>query len=80
MPYMGEIVQVTFDVTPKDFLPCDGRLMNISINPALFSLIGTKFGGDGRLNFGLPNYDGSAPRGSRYLICVVGEFPTPPYP
>jgi len=78
MPYTGEIIQVTFDITPGNFLPCDGRLINISINPALFSLIGNKFGGDGSSNFGLPNYDSSAPRGSRYLICIGGDFPTTP--
>ena len=77
MPYIGEIIQATFDSTPPNFLPCDGRLINSSKNPALFSLIGNKFGGDG-VNFGLPNYDSSAPRGSRYLICIAGDFPTNP--
>ena len=39
---------------PKDWVPCDGRLMNIAENQALFSLFGETFGGDGRTTFALP--------------------------
>lgn len=40
---------------PKDFLPCDGRILPIANNQAIFSLIGNTYGGDGRTNFALPN-------------------------
>ena len=75
MHYLGEIVHVGFDFAPRDYLPCDGRILPISQHVALFTLLGDKFGGDGKANFGLPNYNPSAPRGSMYVICVEGIFP-----
>ena len=75
MHYLGEIVQVAFEFAPRDYLPCDGRILSISQRGALFSLLGNRFGGDGKSNFALPNYNPSAPRGSMYVICVEGIFP-----
>jgi microcystin-dependent protein len=60
-PFLGEIRIFAGNFAPSGWALCDGQLMVISQNTALFSLFGTTFGGDGRLNFGLPNLQGSAP-------------------
>jgi microcystin-dependent protein len=53
--YIGQIIMMANYFIPKNFLPCDGRVIPIMNNQTLFSLIGTKYGGDGRTNFALPN-------------------------
>jgi hypothetical protein len=58
-------------------LPADGRTLAVTQNPALFSLIGTTFGGDGVTSFGLPDLRPFAPQGLQYSICVSGTFPSP---
>src|SRR5207245_260420 len=50
-----------FNFAPRGWATCDGQLMPISQNTALFSLLGTFYGGDGKSTFGLPNLQGSAP-------------------
>lgn len=62
----------------KNWMPCKGQLIQISQNSALFSLLGTEFGGDGRNTFALPNLSDKAPQGLQYLICVRGIFPSRP--
>lgn len=57
-PYLGEIRFVGFDYAPVDWAPCDGRLMDIGTYSALYSLLGTTYGGDGQRNFALPNLQG----------------------
>ena len=57
-------------------MPCDGRLLPIVENTALFSLIGTLYGGDGRTTFALPDLRSSAPNGTSYLICTQGVYPS----
>jgi microcystin-dependent protein len=59
--FVGEIRAVAFNFAPKGWALCDGQLMLISQNTALFSLLGTMYGGDGRSTFALPNLQGSAP-------------------
>ena len=54
-PFIGEIRCVGFNWAPKDWELCNGQTMSISQNTALFSLLGTSFGGDGKTNFQLPN-------------------------
>jgi len=61
--YLGEIMLFAGKFVPAGFLPCDGRLLNIREYTALYSLLGTKFGGDGRNTFGLPNLCGIVPVG-----------------
>jgi microcystin-dependent protein len=60
--YLGEIAQFA-GLSPNDnnWLPCDGRLLPINSNQALYAYIGNKFGGDGVNNFGLPNLNGRIP-------------------
>lgn len=59
-PYVGEIRWVAFTFAPQGWAKCDGQLMPISQNQALYSLLGTQFGGDGRTTFALPDLRGRA--------------------
>jgi len=56
--FVGEIRPFPYNFAPYGWALCDGQLMSISQNTALFSLIGTYYGGDGRTTFGLPNLQG----------------------
>jgi len=60
-PFLAEIRIFTGNFAPKGWALCDGQLMPISQNTALFSLLGTTYGGDGKSNFALPNLQGCAP-------------------
>src|SRR5947208_1775067 len=60
-PFVAEIRIFTGNFAPKGWALCDGQLLPISQNTALFSLLGTTYGGDGKSNFALPNLQGSAP-------------------
>lgn len=62
-PFIAEIRMFPFNFAPKGWAWCDGQLLPISQNTALFSLLGTTYGGDGKVNFGLPDLEGSAPLG-----------------
>jgi microcystin-dependent protein len=59
-PFLSEIRIMSFGFPPKGWATCDGQLLPINQNQALFSLLGTTYGGDGRVNFGLPNLQGRA--------------------
>ncbi len=71
-PFLGEIRMWGLNFAPRDWAFCEGALLGISGNQALYSLIGTQFGGDGRTNFGLPDLRGRAP------IHIGGGFPVAP--
>lgn len=60
-PFLSEIRIVSFVFAPKGWALCNGQLLPINQNQALFSLLGTTFGGDGRVNFALPDLRGRAP-------------------
>jgi microcystin-dependent protein len=60
-PFLSEIKIVTFDFAPKNWAQCNGQLMSIQQNAALFSLLGTTYGGNGTTNFALPNMQGRTP-------------------
>ncbi len=60
-PFLSEIRIMSFGFPPKGWALCDGQLLPINQNQALFSLLGTTYGGDGRVNFGLPDLQGRAP-------------------
>ncbi len=66
MSYEGTIgeIRAFAGIVPRNWAPCDGRVMDIKANTALFSLIGFAFGGDGKLTFGLPNLSGSVAMGT----------------
>lgn len=54
-PFIAEIRVLPYNFAPRGWARCDGQLLPISQNTALFSLLGTNFGGDGKVTFGLPN-------------------------
>src|ERR1700688_2149856 len=60
-PFLSEIKIMSFGFPPKGWALCNGQLLPINQNQALFSLLGTTYGGDGRVNFGLPNLQGMTP-------------------
>jgi microcystin-dependent protein len=73
-PFLAEIRLFSFVFPPKGWALCNGQLMPINQNQALFSLLGTTFGGDGRVNFGLPNMQGRIPlhMGDGFLLGQIG--------
>jgi microcystin-dependent protein len=60
-PFVAEIRIFPFNFAPKGWAFCDGQILPISQNTALFSLLGTTYGGDGKSTFALPNMQGNAP-------------------
>jgi len=74
--YMGSTCITAASYCPRDYLEADGRILPISKNQALFSLLGDKFGGDGRKNFALPNLTGAilvdTQKGKRALKTCIG--------
>jgi microcystin-dependent protein len=60
-PFLAEIRIVAFNFAPRGWASCDGQVLAISQNTALFSLLGTNYGGNGTTTFALPNFEGSAP-------------------
>src|ERR687883_259791 len=62
-PFLSEIKIVSFGFPPKGWALCNGQLLPINQNQPLFSLFGTMYGGDGRVNFALPNLQGRVPVG-----------------
>ena len=60
-PFLSEIRIFSFSFAPKGWALCNGQLLPINQNQALFSLLGTTFGGDGRVNFALPSLQGRTP-------------------
>ena len=73
-PYLGEILLVAFGFAPKGWYKCEGQYLAINQNQALFSLLGTAYGGDGMSTFRLPTM--TAPTGMNYIICVQGSYPS----
>lgn len=61
-PFIGQIILVAFGFPPRGYALCDGQLMQISQNQALFSLLGTTYGGDGLTTFALPDLRGRTAR------------------
>src|SRR5260370_705686 len=62
-PYLGELKLAAFNFAPKGWALCNGQVLSIAQNQALFSLLGTQYGGDGRTTFALPNLQGAVPLG-----------------
>jgi microcystin-dependent protein len=61
VPYLAEIKLVSFNFPPKGWALCNGQLLPINQNQALFSLLGTTYGGNGQTNFALPDLRGRVP-------------------
>jgi microcystin-dependent protein len=82
-PFVAEIRMFAGNFAPKGWATCDGQLLPISQNTALFSLLGTFYGGDGKSTFALPNLEGSTPVGqgqgaglSEYFLGQAGGTST----
>lgn len=79
--YLGQIILFAGNFVPRGWMLCNGQLLPIAQNTALFSLLGTTYGGDGQTTFALPNLPSPAgavgtPALPAYLICVQGIYPT----
>jgi microcystin-dependent protein len=83
-PMMGEIRLFPYNFAPRQWLACQGQVLPIAQYEALFSLVGTQFGGDGTTNFALPDLRQHAPLAGPdvvavgYCICFAGEYPPRP--
>jgi microcystin-dependent protein len=82
-PFIGELKMVSFNYAPRGWAFCNGQLLAIQQNQALFSLLGTQYGGNGTTNFALPDLRSRAPLGygqgpglSNYVIGQVGGTET----
>ena len=60
-PFLGQLMLVSYNFCPDRWAEANGQIMSISMNTALFSLLGTTYGGDGRITFALPDLRGRAP-------------------
>lgn len=76
-PFVGEIRMFTGNFVPRNWARCEGQLLSISQNTALFSLLGTSYGGNGSSTFALPNFTDRAPihqgNGAGLTPRIVGE-------
>lgn len=73
-PYLAEIRIFTFNFAPKGWAMCNGQLMAINQNAAVFSLLGTTYGGNGTTTFALPNLQGRVPMhlGNSFVLGQIG--------
>ena len=85
--YLGQLFQIVCDWAPEGSMWCEGQELQVQQNPALFSLVGTKFGGNGQTTFKLPDlrpmgFDGKPDPnwkwGLRTAIVVSGIYPSRP--
>ena len=76
-PFISTILLLPIGYAPQGWLLCDGRKLQISSNQAMFALLGTKFGGDGKSTFGIPDLRGKEPAPNMaYYIAMVGIWPS----
>ena len=76
-PFLGQIELFPYTFAPKGWMTCAGQLLPINQNQALFALLGTNFGGDGRTTFALPSLQSKpAAPGLQYCIAINGIFPS----
>lgn len=74
--YIGEIELFAFDFQPSQWMYCNGQTLQIRQYAPLFSLIGNRYGGDGKTTFCLPNLIDSIPIiGMHYCIAIMGLYP-----
>lgn len=74
---LGSLLLTPYDFVPRYFEKCVGQILPIASNPALFTLLGSRFGGDGNKTFGLPDMRGHEPiKGLSYLIATAGIYPS----
>ena len=78
--FLGEVRAMPFHFVPADWAPCQGQLIPLSQNTALFSLLGTTYGGDGKNTFALPTLPPLQGKCGelRYCIAIKGIYPPRP--
>jgi microcystin-dependent protein len=74
-PLLGTIQVFAFGFAPVGWAPCNGMLLPIQENTALYTLLGTTYGGDGQTSFALPKLAPLAPNGPGYYIAMLGIMP-----
>lgn len=91
-PFLGEVKVVSFNFAPRGWALCNGQLMSINQNQALYSVLGVQYGGDGVTTFALPNLQGRVPIhwGNRFVVgqaggeaahtLTINEMPTHTHP
>lgn len=72
-PFLAEMRLISFNFAPKGWALCNGQLMQINQNQALFALLGTTYGGDGRVTFALPDCRSRVPIGQGPQFSVLGQ-------
>ncbi len=73
---LGEIELFPFTFVPRGWLLCNGQLLSIAQNQALYTLLQNSYGGDGRTNFALPNLLGTEPiPNTKFYIAIEGYYP-----
>jgi microcystin-dependent protein len=72
-PFLAEMRIISFNFAPKGWALCNGQLMQINQNQALFSLLGTTYGGDGRVTFALPDMRSRVPIGQGPQFSTLGQ-------
>jgi microcystin-dependent protein len=76
-PFIGQIELFPYDFEPRGWTTCDGKLLQMNTNMALFSLLGTRFGGDGKTTFAVPDLRKALPNSNmRYCIALEGVYPS----
>ncbi len=78
-PFIGELCQFPYNFAPRGWAFCHGQLIAIQQNPALFSLLGTSFGGDGVHTFGLPDLRPKNEDGTPIQLYVGQIYENKPY-
>ncbi|MBP0002821.1 MAG: tail fiber protein [Cyanobacteria bacterium SBC] len=83
---IGEIRLFAGSFAPRNWAFCNGQILEVNQNVALFSILGSKYGGDGRTTFALPKIapvlgaeTGATYDDLNYIICLNGWYPSPPY-
>ena len=73
-PMLGEVIYFAGNFAPRDWAYCDGAMLEIAPNTALFSILGTAHGGDGRTTFALPKIEDL--NGCKAIIAIQGVYPS----
>lgn len=75
-PMLGQVIMFAGNFAPRGWAFCDGALLPINQNDALFSLLGTTYGGDGRTTFALPDVPDKIDTKVKFLIALEGIYPS----
>ncbi|SDS31819.1 Phage Tail Collar Domain [Polaribacter sp. KT25b] len=75
-PFIGEVGLFAGNFAPRGWAFCEGQLLDLSENTALFSILGNTYGGNGRTTFRLPDLSENKPNGVNYIIALKGIFPS----